>query len=53
MYDVYSLYFFITESFRRNKTKAQVYDSFREAYWKSVHKIMLEVVRNHHIENRR
>ena len=28
------LHFFITESFRRNKTQAQAYDSFREAYWK-------------------
>ena len=51
MYDVYSLYFFITESFRRNKTKAQVYDSFREAYWKK--RAQDHVVRNHHIENRR
>ena len=28
------LHFFITESFRRNKTQAQAYDSFREVYWK-------------------
>lgn len=46
------LHFFIKESFRRDKAQAQAYDQFRQDYWKNVHKIILEVVKNPHIVNK-
>lgn len=37
---------FITESFHRDKAQAEAHDKFREAYWKNVYGIILEVVKN-------
>ena len=36
---------FITESFHRDKAPTEAHDKFREAYWKNVHGIILEVVK--------
>ena len=41
---------FITESFHRDKAQTDAHDKFREAYWKNVHGIILEVVKKTHIE---
>ena len=41
---------FITESFHRDKAQAEAHDKFREAYWKNVYGIILEVVKKTHIE---
>ena len=41
---------FITESFHRDKAQTEAHDKFREAYWKNVHGIILEVVKKTHIE---
>lgn len=41
----------ITESFHRDKAQAEAHDKFREAYWKNVYGIILEVVKKKtHIE---
>ena len=42
--------FFVTKSFRRDKTQAPAYDKFRVGYWKNIYRIILKVVKPPHIE---